>query len=105
MMKRRNLLLVALILASTVQLWSQYPTLNDPAAAEAKIFAGASELLNQVEGICYVLGGICAIIGGVVAYTEILDGEEDFVSAVRTWFGSCLAFIIFPTLVRALAGF
>ena len=103
MMKRRNLLLVTLILVSTVQLWSQYPTLNNP--NQADIFTGGTDLLNDVQSICYILGAICAIIGGVRTYTEILDGGEDILSSVRNWFGGCLAFIIFPSLIRALAGF
>ena len=103
MMNRKNLLLVTLILVSTVQLWSQYPTLNQP--NEAAIFAGGSELLTSVQNICFVLGAICAIIGGLRTYIEILDGEEDIFSSVRNWFGSCLAFIIFPMIIRALAGF
>ena len=103
MTNSKYLLLLNLILVSTVPLWSQHPTLNDPSASE--IFTGGSEFLTSVQNICYVLGTICAIIGGVVTYTEILDGEEDFYSSVRNWFGSCLAFIIFPAIIRALAGF
>lgn len=103
MMNRRNLLLVTLILVSTVQLWSQYPTLNQP--DEAAIFAGGSELLNSVQSICYVLGAICAMIGGLRTYTEILDGGEDILPSVRNWFGGCLALLIFPMIIRALAGF
>ena len=103
MMNRRNLLLVTLLLVSTVQLWAQYPTLNEP--NEAAIFAGGSELLTSVQNICYVLGAMCAIIGALRTYIEILDGEEDLYSSVRNWFGSCLAFIIFPMIIRALAGF
>ena len=103
MMKRRNLLLVTLILVSTVQLWSQYPTLNQP--NEAAIFEGGSELLNSVQSICYVLGALCAIIGGLRTYIEIIDGEQDIYSSVRNWFGGCLALLIFPMIIRALAGF
>lgn len=102
-MNRKYLLLMSVLLLTLCEVGATQPTLNNPSTAQ--VFSGGSDLLNRVQSICYVLGAMCAIIGGVVAYTEIIDGEENFFVAVRNWFGGCLAFIIFPSLIRALAGF
>ena len=45
-----------------------------------------------------------AMVGAVVSYTSFIDGEEDLLPGIRNWFGSCLALIIFPYIIRQLAG-
>jgi len=101
-MNRKHFLTILLLTASA-GLWSNQPTLNNPSMSQ--IYTGGSDLLDQVQSICYVLGAMCAIVGAVMTYTEIIDGEENLYVAVRNWFGGCLAFIVFPSIIRALAGF
>ena len=103
MIVRRQLVLVSVLVATTLDLWAANPTLNDPSTSD--VFTGGSEFLNRVEAICFVLGACCAVVGALRAYTEVIDGEEHLFIAVRNWFGSCLAFLIFPYIIRQLAGF
>ena len=103
---KRFTLLVALVILTHGLLWSQdppvLPELNNPSTAD--VMTGGSSLLDKVESICYILGAMCAIIGGFLAYTEVIDGEENVFVAVRNWFGCCIAFVVFPFIIRSIAG-
>ena len=100
----RLLLVVITSAVSTVALLASGgpPQLNDPSTAD--VFTGASALIDGIENLCYLGGAICAVIGAVVTYTDFIDGEENFYVGVRNWFGCCIALIVFPFLVRSLAG-
>ena len=103
MVNTRFLLLATLLVLAATPTWAiERPTLNNPSSSD--IFTNGSSLVNSVEYICYILGAICAMIGGVLTYTEVIDGEENFFVAVRNWFGSCIALVALPYLIRQLAG-
>lgn len=105
--RSRHTRLVALLTICTVGVLQPLvgqdaPTLNDPSSSD--VFSGSGSLIDGVETICYILGAICAMVGAVVSYTSFIDGEEDLLPGIRNWFGSCLALIIFPYIIRQLAG-
>ncbi|WP_116108856.1 DUF4134 family protein [Lewinella sp. IMCC34191] len=102
-MTHKSSLLLAVLCTVSFNLWSQHPTLNDPSTSS--VFTGGPALLKSIENICFIIGAICAVIGGVVTYTEFIDGDEQFTVGVRNWFVSCIAFIVFPFIIRKLTGY
>ena len=102
-MTHKSYPLLALCLVTGLRLSAQHPELNNPTTYA--VFSGGSSLVDRVENICFILGAVCAVIGGVTTYTNFLDGEERFYVGVRNWFGSCVAFVVFPYLIRSITGF